>query len=260
MMPAMNSFHERFNTHDAGPYDTPNPRQRWHHEYEHVNPEGSAVVFPPGYFHETILEGGEWSTSVTAQFQRPQPVKYIRNFFPRLVESALGYEEKCYKRWETYVTFGREAKPTLDANIMRKRVTNIFDTADMDSNEMLEAWELRRLFEREKWASTPEFGWVWARLDQQKMQLMHAELIDFRVNDTVAYHDLDGDGKISVAEFWESTVQWNIVLHKTQKVNKLLRKSRVSMEPRGKKFKGRTEIVAVEEEYDRLYRKPRFEL
>eukprot|EP00812_Abedinium_dasypus_P008814 NODE_2548_length_916_cov_266.651568.p2 GENE.NODE_2548_length_916_cov_266.651568~~NODE_2548_length_916_cov_266.651568.p2 ORF type:complete len:240 (+),score=93.18 NODE_2548_length_916_cov_266.651568:33-752(+) len=227
-----------------------------HFEYEHVNPVGAAVVFPPGYFHETV--GTDmWATAITFQFQRPQPVKYIRDFLPRLVESPLGHEEKCHERWKDYVLFGRPAKPTLSESEMRARVEAIFEATDLDRNEIISDVELARLFEKETWASKPEFGWTSHKLSKADKAKMRAELIRFRIADTLVYHDLDGDAQISVAELWESTVQWNVVLHKNNRVNRMLKKSGASMMPWNKRFHGRDKVAAVEKEYDQLYRRPK---
>jgi hypothetical protein len=49
---------------------------------------GEAIVFPPGFIHETVNKGGSCAVSLTYQFEVPLPMAYFRNYLGRLMRAG----------------------------------------------------------------------------------------------------------------------------------------------------------------------------
>ena len=89
--PALNSVFDKFDEFDGGIYRA----QKWAPEYNFEVAEGEVVVFPPGYFHETLTLGeqGEKGCATSMTFQLGiKPVRMMRAFLPRL---SLSQEALC---------------------------------------------------------------------------------------------------------------------------------------------------------------------
>jgi hypothetical protein len=56
----------------------------WKPMFEFVAKEGDAVIFPPGWIHETFNVAQGCTAALTTQFVSPKPVRYWRNYYQRL--------------------------------------------------------------------------------------------------------------------------------------------------------------------------------
>merc|ERR1719414_1853745 len=97
------TFLSSYDEFDGGVYQA----GLWEPDLGFVNSRGGAVIWPPGYLHETKTfppPDGECGAAITLQFAFPQPVQFLRAFLPRLALSAeVGH---CLVReWSVYPTF-----------------------------------------------------------------------------------------------------------------------------------------------------------
>mmetsp|Transcript_50668 Transcript_50668/g.133840 ORF Transcript_50668/g.133840 Transcript_50668/m.133840 type:complete len:348 (+) Transcript_50668:2-1045(+) len=200
--PEMTFLHS-YDEFDGGVYEA----GFWKPDLGFTNARGSAVIWPPGYLHETKTApppDGECGAAITLQFAFPQPVQFIRAFLPRLsLSSEVG---QCVARsWSGYATlYVPGIKPTPRGKEMSEQLEMILKSVDGDADGRVTVEEVRAFFER-KGASTlgPEV---------QAYEPEHRPLFfQFRAEDTVAYHDADDDMVISRQELWDSLVQWNVV-------------------------------------------------
>ena len=56
----------------------------WTPMFEFTVKEGEAVLFPPGWIHETLNTADDCTVALTTQFDLPMPVRYYRSFYNRL--------------------------------------------------------------------------------------------------------------------------------------------------------------------------------
>ena len=56
----------------------------WKPMFEFTVKEGEAVLFPPGWIHETLNTAEDCTVALTTQFDFPMPVRYYRSFYNRL--------------------------------------------------------------------------------------------------------------------------------------------------------------------------------
>jgi len=180
---------------------------RWEPDLAFVNSRSGAVIWPPGYFHETRTldpPDGECGSALTLQFAFPQPVKYLRAFLPRLsLSSEIG---QCGARsWSGYATFfvpGIQA--THLQQKMRDQQKKILKNVDANGDDTITVEETRQFF------SSGASNEITGRM-RQFPEPHRALYASFQAEDTVAYHDMDDDGKVTKQELWDSLVQWNVV-------------------------------------------------
>jgi hypothetical protein len=165
------------------------------------------VIWPPGYFHETRTlqpPDGECGSALTLQFAFPQPVKYLRAFLPRLsLSSEIG---QCGARsWTGYATFfvaGIQATPSEQK--MREQQQKILKLVDANGDDTITVEETRQFFAS---GGSSELA---GRM-RQFPEAQRALYASFQADDTVAYHDMDDDARVTKQELWDSLVQWNVV-------------------------------------------------
>lgn len=73
----------------------------WKPMYEFVVKEGEAVLFPPGWIHETLNSGDGCTVALTTQFDKPYPVRYYRHYYQRL--RRMGDLNPC---WDEMMAWG----------------------------------------------------------------------------------------------------------------------------------------------------------
>lgn len=209
LLPEM-SLLDSFDEFDGGIY----PTGKWKPDLHFVNTQGSAVVWPPGYLHETSTvppEDGECGTALTFQYTFPQPVKFFRAFLPRLSLSAeVG---QCVPHaWTKYVSFGAvRLRPSSKTKEIESQLTEILRLLDVDADEQIMAREV--------------FEWL-SRGTAAKLQHEHfQEYCRLEAEDMVAYHDLNDDKVVSRQELWDSLVQWNVVRMRVKKGLALVNKA-----------------------------------
>lgn len=197
------TFLHSFDEFDGGVYEA----GFWEPDLGFFNRQGGAVIWPPGYLHETKTAqppDGECGTAITMQFSFPQPVQFLRAFLPRLsLSSEVGH---CVAgQWSSYISFYVPGiRPTPSAQKMGQQLAAIFKNIDLDVNGKITVEEVSQYFES---GSTRELNEEKHRFPQKHWDLV----VKFKAQDTVAYHDADNDMTVSKQELWDSLVQWNVV-------------------------------------------------
>ena len=260
-LPAIPTVFDRFVYFDEGIYEV----GKWKPDYEFVVKEGGGVMFPPGNFHETrALARDSCTTATTVQMQLPNPTRYIRHFLPRLLSSHLGIDETCWERWDSYATFRPNDDtpgPTLDEGTWRARVRALGAQLDADGDGFIARAELLAHFgdarsgadkPETQWARDREHWYGWTVQGDAQEAALHDMMGRTRALDTLGYHDLDGDGRISPEELWRATAAWNVVRHKMLAthealVNLVMRKKGAA------RADGIKTLVALELGYQRTY-------
>jgi len=202
MLPKM-SFLDSFDEFDGGVYEA----GKWAPDLGFLNQEKAAVIWPPGYLHETSTlppADGECGSALTLQYAFPQPVQFLRAFLPRLSLSAeVG---QCVAMaWSGYVTFEVGGiSPSSKSKKMEEQLQKIMQLLDTDADGEISVQETVA------WFGHPNSLALKRLPDPEFMK--HKELvISFKAEDTVAYHDMNDDMKVSRQELWDSLVQWNVV-------------------------------------------------
>ena len=80
----------------------------WKPMFEFTLKEGEAVLFPPGWIHETLNTAEGCTIALTTQFDMPIPVRYYRSFYNRL--RRVGDLNACWQ----WMTKWPGAKPMKD--------------------------------------------------------------------------------------------------------------------------------------------------
>lgn len=216
MLPKM-SFLDSFDEFDGGVYEA----KKWDPDLGFLNSAKGAVIWPPGYLHETSTLpplDGQCGSALTLQYAFPQPVQFLRAFLPRLSMSAeVGH---CVAMtWSGYATMHvRGVVPTPKEARMKEQLEKIQTLVDTNQDEEITVDEVKTWFEKSESSALrslpdPEF-------------LQHKYLvISYMAEDTVAYHDMNDDMKVSKQELWDSLVQWNVVRVRMQEGLKLLNRA-----------------------------------
>mmetsp|Transcript_11893 Transcript_11893/g.32141 ORF Transcript_11893/g.32141 Transcript_11893/m.32141 type:complete len:538 (-) Transcript_11893:118-1731(-) len=177
----------------------------WKPDLGFVNGQGGAVIWPPGYLHETKTlppPDGECGAAITLQFAFPQPVQFLRAFLPRLALSAEVGHCSAF-RWSGYPTFFVPGvKPSHKGTEIEAMLDKILKALDKDHDEKITVVETREYFE-----TCPSLKGELRDYSPQH----HGLFYQFKAEDTVAYNDLDDDMVVSRQELWESLVQWSVV-------------------------------------------------
>lgn len=239
MYPESGSVRDRFNSFDEGIYKT----DKWLPEYDFkVNP-GELHFFPPNYIHETYVtpeENPGCTIAFTVQWQFPNPVRSLRAFYPRYINSALGYEENCQERWHRFVHFSPKApKTTLNEKTWEQQASDIIELVDANKDFDLTFEEVKRFF-----ASHPKGAWAksrrswsfgWSKMPgEAEIQRMEKEVTTATAEDTFHYHDVDEDGVVTACELWMSLAQWHVVNSQASRVKKQKRNPREVAETEAK--------------------------
>eukprot|EP00929_Paragymnodinium_shiwhaense_P106316 TRINITY_DN71603_c0_g1_i1.p1 TRINITY_DN71603_c0_g1~~TRINITY_DN71603_c0_g1_i1.p1 ORF type:complete len:543 (+),score=121.32 TRINITY_DN71603_c0_g1_i1:66-1694(+) len=177
----------------------------WKPDLGFLNTQGGAVIWPPGYLHETKTTqppNGDCGAAITLQYSFPQPVQFLRAFLPRLsLSSEVGH---CLRNeWSVYPTFFHKGmNPTRKEAAMKEQLQKILSSVDSDGDERITVAETLA------WLKKPDS--VAARFMRDGPA--HADLYyQFQAEDTVAYSDLDNDMVVTRDELWAALVQWNVV-------------------------------------------------
>lgn len=226
---------DSFDEFDGGVYEA----GKWAPDLGFWNNRQGAVVWPPGYIHETsshATSDGECGTSITLQFAFPQPVQFLRAFLPRLSISAeVG---QCVARaWSGYPTlYVSGIKPERKSSEMLEQLDKILKSVDTDKDGRVTVDEVIA------WFSKPE-ATIRGELRMHAPE-HHDTFIRLKAEDTVAYHDMDGDMVASRQELWDSLVQWNVV------------RTRVSRGLKALNTADRAGVEALERSLDQFRRAP----
>lgn len=73
----------------------------WRPMFEFVAKQGEAVLFPPGWIHETLNTAEGCTVALTTQFNFPRPVQYYRHYYNRL--RRVGDLNPC---WGDMISWG----------------------------------------------------------------------------------------------------------------------------------------------------------
>jgi len=201
------TFFDSYDEFDGGIYKA----GKWNPDLGFVLKPGGAIIWPPGYLHETRTlppADGECGTAITLQFAFPQPVQFLRAFLPRLALSAevgqcLGFEGKA---WGDYAyMFVKGIKPNPKQENMQKQKETILKTLDSDGDGKITVDEVIKHFKSGQ--ASPGLAGRKESYSKKDFELFYR----FLAEDTVAYHDKDDDMVVSTQELWDSLVQWNVV-------------------------------------------------
>merc|ERR1712224_492191 len=196
----------------------------WKPDLGFVMTEGNAVIWPPGYLHETKTlppADGECGVGLTLQFAFPQPVQFLRAYLPRLSLSAeVG---QCVARtWSDYAKmFVDGIKPSPKGDVMKTQKEKILTEVDANSDNQITVEETIAFLRSGKASGAArdrEHGMIHSESDRDLFYRFLAE-------DTVAYHDMNNDMIVSSQELWDSLVQWNVVRVRMQHGLKLVNKA-----------------------------------
>jgi len=212
MLPSM-SILDSFDEFDGGVYDA----GKWNPDLGFINREDAAVIWPPGYLHETSTlppSDGKCGAALTLQYAFPQPVQFIRAFLPRLsLSSEVG---QCVAmKWSGYATlYVPGIKPSGKMSDMTEQLATILRTLDGDKDDHISVAEVLKWFSDKR---------SLVRNEKDDFLPEHQGLFDqFKAEDTVAYHDTDDNMIISRQELWDSLVQWNVVRVRVKRGLKLV--------------------------------------
>lgn len=199
--PKMTFLHS-YDEFDGGVYQA----GLWKPDLGFMNKAGAAVIWPPGYLHETKTQpppDGECGTAITLQYSFPQPVKFFRAFLPRL--SLSSEVSHCLRHaWGVYPTMHVPGiEPTHVVKTMKQQVQTLAKAIDKDSDGLITVEEVQAYLES---------GESTASRQASRYEPAHRALFyRFQAEDTVAYGDLNDDMVIDRQELWDSLVQWNVV-------------------------------------------------
>ena len=102
----------------------------WKPMFEFTVKEGEAVLFPPGWIHETLNTAETCTVALTTQFDVPIPVRYYRSFYNRL--RRVGDLNACWE-WMTRWPGGRLSKDLAKAKSM---AYELYDKKTLNSQEI----------------------------------------------------------------------------------------------------------------------------
>jgi len=196
------TFLSSYDEFDGGVYEA----GLWKPDIGFVNAAAGAMVWPPGYLHETKTMAppdGACGSAITLQYAFPQPVQFLRAFLPRLALSAeVGH---CLIReWSFYPTLSMKGiKPKATQKDMQAQLETILGAVDANKDEKVTIDEVKAFFSDARSLASEEVDQY-----EKKYQELYFQ---FKAEDTVAYSDLNDDKEVSKQELWDSLVQWNAV-------------------------------------------------
>jgi len=194
------TFLHSYDEFDGGVYQA----GMWKPDLGFLNKQGSAVIWPPGYLHETktrLHPEGKCGAAITLQYDFPQPVQFFRAFLPRLsLSSEVGH---CAREWNGYPTFfSKDIKPTPKQAKLDEQLSKIMSAVDSDGDGQITVDETMQ------WFKSPKSTAV----SHMRVGPEHTETyVKFQAEDTVAYHDKNDDMIVSRQELLDSLAQWNVV-------------------------------------------------
>ena len=161
----------------------------WAPRYEFNVTGGQAVLFPPGWLHETRNTGDGCAASLTHQFAVPAPAAYWRTWLPRLTRT--GDLNACWSEMAALAGLGASPHAAAEAGGAGLAAADAaFAAADADGNGALSLSELGAAGGEAGAAAAG--GGSAARFGRGAL----------------AYHDLDGDGSVSAAEYRANRLEW----------------------------------------------------
>ncbi|CAJ1328284.1 unnamed protein product [Effrenium voratum] len=164
---------------DGQPYENP---EGWRPLFDITLEPGDGLFFPPGMVHETKNVGDVCTSSVTFQFNRPYAARFYRHFFPRVRYTAdIGESWMMIRDWAT-LGMAVDEKGQGEGYQKARQMPGLerhFRQVDKDQDGLLTASEVSR--------------------------------------DAIAWHDTEGDERISLEEFKQGFAFWSDVTHRAVK-------------------------------------------
>eukprot|EP00930_Biecheleria_cincta_P035289 TRINITY_DN24274_c0_g1_i1.p2 TRINITY_DN24274_c0_g1~~TRINITY_DN24274_c0_g1_i1.p2 ORF type:complete len:243 (-),score=49.23 TRINITY_DN24274_c0_g1_i1:63-791(-) len=93
----------------------------WKPMFEFTVKEGEAVLFPPGWIHETLNIAEGCTVALTTQFTIPHPVRYYRSFYNRL--RRVGDLNSCWREMASWPG----AKPPKKSEEAKQLAEQLFE-------------------------------------------------------------------------------------------------------------------------------------
>eukprot|EP00656_Telonema_subtile_P038562 TRINITY_DN4362_c0_g1_i3.p1 TRINITY_DN4362_c0_g1~~TRINITY_DN4362_c0_g1_i3.p1 ORF type:complete len:432 (-),score=66.70 TRINITY_DN4362_c0_g1_i3:23-1318(-) len=91
----------------------------WKPLYEFTVNQGEAVLFPPGWVHETFNMDETCTSALTTQLAYPRPATYFREYYSRV--SRIGDLESC---WPAMVQWGKSVSLFAGADVDQRGVVS----------------------------------------------------------------------------------------------------------------------------------------
>jgi hypothetical protein len=191
----------------------------WQPEYEEMVEPGQCLVFPMGYIHETFISPGDGGPDVcsvasTFQIQDPQAVHQWRNFLTRWGLSHYAREEPCLERMEPYIYLGHRRPKTKNEKEALESAKKLFSSVDANRDGRITSEELTSTYKNFR----AEFPWQGVQKDI--LNKGKKEKVAWMAEDTMLYHDLNGDGSMSLEEFEESILKFSAVMERLKSIKK----------------------------------------
>eukprot|EP00811_Abedinium_folium_P004544 NODE_14184_length_1123_cov_6.334337.p2 GENE.NODE_14184_length_1123_cov_6.334337~~NODE_14184_length_1123_cov_6.334337.p2 ORF type:complete len:183 (+),score=58.21 NODE_14184_length_1123_cov_6.334337:423-971(+) len=148
--------------------------------FEFTVKEGDAVLFPPGWMHETYNVAEGCTAALTTQFTLPAPARYFHHYYTRL--RRTGDLSPCWEQMQGWA--------------------------------MLDDPEARHAQVSANTTAAKAFGdALWARRAGGAAVLSAAGGSGGVSKEAVAFYDADGDGTLTREEFMEAFVAWWLTEH-----------------------------------------------
>ena len=163
----------------------------WTPDIEIILDSGDLLVFPPGTVHDTLNIGDSCAVSVTHQLGVPLPVAFYRRHMGRIL--SLGDAREIWPAIADLASFGfLRPKTTTSVPYFEPHENLTAVAPGMEYNEADPAPFFRSIY-RQFFDSAPKlpghFGYR-------------------RIEEYIAFHDVDGDGVVTESEFVQTGVEW----------------------------------------------------
>lgn len=223
-------------SHDGGIY-----RANWRPFWETTVHEGEALVFFPNLFHETHVpeENPDCTVATTFQIQLPVPARYLRVYLPTFAMSHLYYEGHCLDLWHPYATLRppQAVQATTDEAAIEEEHSSLLGAIDKDTNGSISYDEMEAFLSAQRdpaspgrrfssawprWFYTEDYFYDWRPATSEVVREMEAEMLEARIQDTMAYLDCcPRDGLVSATELLAALRQWHVVHHRLDVTDQL---------------------------------------
>uniref|UniRef100_A0A7S1FIV2 Bifunctional lysine-specific demethylase and histidyl-hydroxylase n=1 Tax=Noctiluca scintillans TaxID=2966 RepID=A0A7S1FIV2_NOCSC len=159
-------------------------RDEWDPLFEFLTYPGEALVFPPGMIHEGLSVGEDCVSSITFQFNLPAPVHYWRSYFPRVRRTRD--MQGCLPMVRGWATLQHPPKKALPYGEALTAGHQVARNLDVDHDGSLSRSEVMRA-------------------------LGGSGRSNSAATDAFEFHDVDGNGVVSLDEFAHNYATWSDV-------------------------------------------------
>jgi len=131
---------------------------KWKPMYEFIVKEGEALMFPPGWLHETYNVADGCTVALTTQFEHPRPAAYYREYYSRL--RRVGDLHACWDQMQHWASSGKDLLSSKvdqgDGAVTAKEIPEnkaaVFDFYDGDADRTVSPEEIDAI--HQQWRAT----------------------------------------------------------------------------------------------------------